>query len=294
MEKVEKLLLIWVGEKQHARDTVSEAMIWAKAKILHTDLLDQQPETPGPPEEFKVSRVWFEKFKVRSGIHSVVRHGEAANSDLPPAEDFTAEFLHTMSAQGYLPQQVFNCDDTGLFWKRMAKRTYITEEETRLPSHKPMKDCLTLLFCANTTGNLKVTPLLVYQSENPWAFKKHKVDKDLFWRSKSNVWVTCILFVHWVNFVFGPDIKWYVLDKNLPLKALLVMDNVLAHPPGLKEDLLEELIFIKVMFLLPNTTCQLQPMDQQVISNFKNLYTRGLFHMCLEMIDGTSLTLCKF
>jgi hypothetical protein len=27
--------------------------------------------------------------------------------------------------EGYHPKQVFNCDETGLFWKKMPNRTYI-------------------------------------------------------------------------------------------------------------------------------------------------------------------------
>lgn len=30
-------------------------------------------------------------------------------------------------ANGYKPQQVFNVDETGLFWKCMLSRTYITK-----------------------------------------------------------------------------------------------------------------------------------------------------------------------
>ncbi|KAJ7327178.1 hypothetical protein JRQ81_016937 [Phrynocephalus forsythii] len=93
--------------------------------------------------------------------------------------------------------------------------------------------------------------------------------------------MTHILFVQWVNLVFGPAVKWYLLEKNLPFKALLVVDNVPAHPPYLKEVLLEEFTFIK-------------PIDQQVISSFKKLYTRELFSCCFEMTDGTSLTLHEY
>ncbi|KAJ7335726.1 hypothetical protein JRQ81_013667 [Phrynocephalus forsythii] len=168
--RFENLLFMWVEENQHVEDTVPETMICAKAKALHTELLKQKTETSGPAEEFKVSRGWFEKFKTRSGIHSAVRHGEAASFHLPATKDFTTEFLETMTSGDYLPQQVFNCDETGLFWKRMQERAYITQEETRLPGHKPMKDCLTLLLCANTSEDLKVKPLLVYQSENPQTF----------------------------------------------------------------------------------------------------------------------------
>ncbi|XP_077784200.1 putative CENPB DNA-binding domain-containing protein 1 [Podarcis muralis] len=69
LEEVEKLLLIWIEEKQRAGDTVSEAVICEKAKALHADLIREQPGTSGEPEVFKASRGWFERFKTRSGIH---------------------------------------------------------------------------------------------------------------------------------------------------------------------------------------------------------------------------------
>ncbi|XP_068233545.1 tigger transposable element-derived protein 1-like [Palaemon carinicauda] len=171
-----------------------------------------QQETP----DFKASRGWFEKFKKRTGIHSVVRHGEAASSDTKAAEAFVKTFDELALQEGYSLQQVFNCDETGLFWKKMPRRTFITAELKRLPEHKPMKDRLTLAFCANA-------------------------------------------------------------KKRLPMKCLLVLDNAPAHPPGLEGYLLAEYSFIKVLYLPPNTTPLLQPMDQQVISNFKKLYTKHLF-----------------
>ncbi|CAH2248995.1 tigger transposable element-derived 1-like [Pelobates cultripes] len=96
----------------------------------------------------------------------------------------------------------------------MPKRTFITEEETSLPGHKPMKDRLTRLFCANASGDLKIKPLLVYHSENPRAFKKHKK---------------------------------YLVDNNLPLNAMLLMNNAPAQPPGLEGNLLEDFNFIKII-----------------------------------------------
>ena len=155
-----------------------------------------------------------------SGIHSVVKHGEAASSDVTAAEEFATEFLEVVMTEGYRPEQVFNCDETGLFWKRMPKGTFLTQEESKLPGHKPMKVRLTLLFCANASGDLKIKPLLVYHSENPRAFKKHKVDKArlrVMWRSNAKACVTRILFVDWVNHAFGPAVKRYLLDNDLSL-----------------------------------------------------------------------------
>ncbi|PNF20183.1 hypothetical protein B7P43_G16984 [Cryptotermes secundus] len=42
------------------------------------------------------------------------------------------------------------------------------------------------------------------------------------------------------------------------------------------------------------STPLLQPMDQQVISNFKKLYTKALSEPCLEVAEGTNLTLTEF
>ena len=98
-----------------------------------------------------------------------------------------------------------------------------------------MKDHLTLLFCANANGGFKVKPLLVYHSENSQAFRKCKVQKsqsNVLWRSNSKAWVIHILFVEWINEVFGSAVKKYLLEKNLPFKALLVMGNAPVHPPG--------------------------------------------------------------
>ncbi|CAH2275488.1 tigger transposable element-derived 1-like [Pelobates cultripes] len=158
----------------------------------------------------------------------------------------------------------------------MPKYTFVTEEETSLPGHKLMKDCLTLLFCANTSGN----PCLP-TTQNSLSFKKHKVNKEqlsVLWQSNPKAWVTRLLFVLWVNLVFGPAVKQYLVDNNLPLKAVLLMDNAPAHAPGLKEDLLGDLNFITVMLIQVNTTPLLQPMDQQ-------LYTKELFRRCFEMTD---------
>jgi Mor family transcriptional regulator len=211
LEDVEKLLLVWINEKQLAGDTVTENLICEKAKALYADLVSKLPGKSTENEEgFKASRGWFDNFKRRSGIHSVVRHGEAANSDTKAAETFIAEFQKLMVSECYLPQQVFNCDEMGIFWKKMPKRTYITAEENAMLGHKPMKDRLTLLLCANASSDFKVKPLLMYHSENPRSFKKCKVQKsqlNVMWRSNSKAWVTRILFVDWIKEVFDPAVK---------------------------------------------------------------------------------------
>ncbi|GFS79232.1 tigger transposable element-derived protein 1 [Nephila pilipes] len=282
-----------VTEKQLQGDTLTQTIICEKARAIYGDLLKQTPQTSideASEESFKASRGWFENFKKRTGIHSIVRHSEEASSDMKAAEDYIKTFSNLIKAQGYISQQVFNCDETGLFWKKMMNRTYITAEEM-MPGHKPMKDRLTLVLCDNASVDCKIKPLLVYHSENPRAFKSHKILKEklqVMWKSNPKAWVTRKFFVEWVNLVFGPSVKKYLQEKNLPVQALLILDNAPAHPPNLEDDILEEFKFIKVLYLPPNTTPILQPMDQQGISNFKKLYTKHLFRRCFEAWLGVT------
>ena len=73
IEEVEKMLLIWMNEKLLAGVGVSEGIICEQAKQLHDDLLKNDPSTSADTNVFKASKGWFENFKRRSGIQSVVK-----------------------------------------------------------------------------------------------------------------------------------------------------------------------------------------------------------------------------
>ncbi|XP_066108907.1 tigger transposable element-derived protein 1-like [Saccopteryx bilineata] len=153
-EEMEKLLLVWVKEKELAGNIVMETVICVKACIIYGNLKKKEPSTSKEAAEdmFKASHGWFENFKTRSGILSV-RHGEAASADVKATLEYITHFAVLIAREGYIPQQVFNCDETGLFWEKMLWRTFITAEEKKLPGHKPMKDRLTLALCANDSGD---------------------------------------------------------------------------------------------------------------------------------------------
>ena len=50
---------------------------------MHADLLKDKPGKSGESTElFRASQGWFDKFKKRTGIHSVVKHGEVNDCDV--------------------------------------------------------------------------------------------------------------------------------------------------------------------------------------------------------------------
>ncbi|GFW83545.1 tigger transposable element-derived protein 1-like protein [Trichonephila clavipes] len=67
-------------------------------------------------------------------------HGEFASADKEADGKYCLKFQEFIETEGYRPQQIFNYDETGLFWKRMLNRPYIMKDEKSVPGHKPMKD----------------------------------------------------------------------------------------------------------------------------------------------------------
>ena len=79
--------------------------------------------------------------------------------------------------------------------------------------------------------------------------------------------------------------------KNLPVKALLFMDNVPSHPSI--QLLQSQDGNIKCLFLPPNTSL-IQPMDQGVLESTKRRYRKELLRKLLLADNGPELTVVEF
>eukprot|EP00066_Takifugu_rubripes_P017575 XP_011606841.1 PREDICTED: PHD finger protein 11 isoform X4 [Takifugu rubripes] len=85
-DKMERLLLVWIKEKEIAGDIMTGAIICKKATAIYNNLVTegaaQGTSVQERTQEFKASRGWFEKFRRRTGIYSVLRRGELFASGL--------------------------------------------------------------------------------------------------------------------------------------------------------------------------------------------------------------------
>ncbi|KAH0619380.1 hypothetical protein JD844_030392, partial [Phrynosoma platyrhinos] len=108
-DEMERLLLLWIKRKEIAGDTVTEMVIYEKAMAIFNDLVKKDggegTSASQPSQEFKASHGWFERFKRRTGIHSVVRRGEAFSTDQTAADEFVQKFKELVDEEGYVPQQ---------------------------------------------------------------------------------------------------------------------------------------------------------------------------------------------
>uniref|UniRef100_S4RL09 HTH CENPB-type domain-containing protein n=1 Tax=Petromyzon marinus TaxID=7757 RepID=S4RL09_PETMA len=128
--------------------------------------------------------------------------------------------------------------------------------------------------------------------ENPRAFKGiSKATLPVYFRANPTAWVTVAIFEDWFINCFIPDVEKYCRDEGIPFKILLVIDNAPSHPAHL-DDFHPN---IKVVFLPPNATSVLQPMDQGVNAKCKAYYLRRTLAQALEATEGdTGKTVREF
>ncbi|XP_069611020.1 tigger transposable element-derived protein 1-like [Ranitomeya imitator] len=289
--EMERLLVLWLEDQNQRRIPVSFMVIQAKAKRLFEALKRQKGEG-SESEEFVASRGWFMRFKDRANFHNIKVQGEAASADEKAATEFPKALAEIIEEGDYCAQQVFNVDETGLFWKCLPNRTYIAKEEKSAPGHKVGKERLTLLLGGNAAGDYKLKPMLVYQAENPRALKGiSKGQLPVIWKSNRKAWVTLAVFDDWFTNHFVPGVERYCTSKDIPFKVLLILDNAPGHPAHL-DDFNPN---VKVVYLPPNTTALIQPMDQGVIATFKAYYLRRVIGNALAATErNKDLTLKEF
>ena len=183
MEEMEKLLSVWMQDQHQRWVLLSLMLIQGKAKSLYEDLKKKHSkESEGA--SFNASHGWFHGFKARANLHNVKVSGEAASADMVAAQEFPEMLRETVDEGTYLPEQVFNVDETGPYWKRMPDWSYISKEEKLISGYKAAKVRLTLLFGGNAFGDMKLKPLLVYHSEDPRALKNiAKGSLPVVWKS---------------------------------------------------------------------------------------------------------------
>ena len=117
---------------------MDKKIIQKKALKLHSQFTEGQPgpSTAADAEEFHASNGWFDRFLKRYQLRFGKSHGEAASADTEAAAKYPKDFKKLIEEKGYKPEQVFNMDKTGLFWKKMPSRTFIMKDELKAPGFK--------------------------------------------------------------------------------------------------------------------------------------------------------------
>ncbi|GFX81628.1 tigger transposable element-derived protein 1 [Trichonephila clavipes] len=137
LERTERAIAIWIEEHVQRRIPVNGYLIQEKALQFYKSM----------------------------------KQGEGATADEGAAKIFPEELAKIIEDGDYSADQVFNADETGLYWKKLPNRTYITKDENTARGHKASKDRVTLLLCSNASRDWMLKPLLINKSLRPRALK---------------------------------------------------------------------------------------------------------------------------
>ena len=166
----------------------------------------------------------------------------------------------------YKLEDIFNADEFGLFYQCLPDKTYHLKGE-KCSGGKKSKVRFTGMAAGSAAGE-KLPMFVIGKSKKPRCFKNIK-HLPCEYKSQKKSWMNSEIFEEWVR---KNDRKFRTDDR----KIALIIDNCPAHPS------ISNLNNIQLIFLPPNTTSILQPMDQGVIRSLKAHYRGRLYVCCAE------------
>ncbi|UYV73113.1 PMPCA [Cordylochernes scorpioides] len=203
-------------------------LIKMKALKFYKELKESEPSTSSRESnpQFSASTGWLTGFIKRHSFHNLKIKGEVASADEEAARKYPEKLAKIIKDGGYCAHQIFNAEETGLFWKKMPTRTYIAKSEKNASGFKAAKDRVTLLLCSNASGDRMLKPLLVNRSLKPRALKGKDLNTlPVHWMANKKAWVTTAIFTEWFNKCFVPEVENYMKEMGLEFKILLILDN---------------------------------------------------------------------
>ena len=130
--ELDQALFEWI-QRAEGQITISQEVIWEKERQFWPVLY---PEKEMP----QFSNDWLYGFQSRKNIRRNAQYGEAGSL----SENAAAEMVKIRQALStYAPQDIFNCDETGLYWKMIPDQSLSTES---IPDRKKEKARISALF----------------------------------------------------------------------------------------------------------------------------------------------------
>lgn len=277
--QLEETLFAWFLQERQRHTPITADVLRQKALDFYEKIYKNN--------NFRASEGWLSKFKARFGIRLLTVTGTKLSSNEAAVPPFIEAFTNNIEVLNLTADQVYNAVASGLFWRLLQTKTYVHVGETSAPGRKVSKERITVMPCSNATGSHKLKLLVIGKSKNPRSFKN--VNLPVVYKSQNKAWITKELFYDWFHHDFVPDVKRFLKSRNLPQKALLVLDNAPGHGPN--DELSSNDGSIKTIFLPTNCTPLIQPMDQNVIQMIKNNYKKKILLNAISREANISETL---
>lgn len=266
-ESIDEPLFDWFVKKRGEGKALSNHCLKTRSKKIAVSL---------GVENFQASNTWIENFKSRHGIKSRVVSGEEELVDMKAVYEKSDEFFNSINE--YEPKNIFNVDETGLFFKCPPKKGLVLSHEEKISGKFP-KERITIMLACSQEGE-KLPPLIIGKAKKPrWIKDVQDLLNIISYRSSPNAWMNSNIFSSWLK-----QLNDDMISKDR--KIALLLDNAPCH------NISKTYSNIKLMFLPKNSTSKVQPLDQGVIKSLKDKY-RTHFRNEMNLSDLSSLEFIK-
>ena len=285
VEHLNEALKVWYNDLERKKAPLNDLVITEKARRLGNELEEKGLELP---EHFNYSPSWLLNFKRDNSISLQVSHGESGSADQSSVRNARVIVPQLVLIFGLL--NMFNADETGLYWRRLPNASLAT---ARREGKKLNKSRYTLMVTVGATGD-KMPLLIVATAMKPRSFPKNfdpKRDWGMGYYSNKSAWMDGEIWTkylqHFRRYVNGragvePNTKVCLLVDNA--KCHIIPPNAKALPKELSDMGCKGFVWenITVIFFDPNATSVIQPCDMGVIAAFKAYYRRRLISWVVD------------
>ena len=155
--------------------------------------------------EFITSKGWPWRFCKCHSIREFLLQGEKLTADATGINPFKRKLQEVMEKDGLTLEQLYNCDETGLYYRMLPEKTFASRFEKGVEGmKKQQKDCVTLMACSNATGNHELPLVLIGKSANRRCFKN--INKNFLpvnYCAQKSVCMNSSIFRDWfINILF--------------------------------------------------------------------------------------------
>lgn len=104
--------------------------------------------------------MWRKRFKNPHSFHDVQVSGQTVTADVKAAEEVWETLDQLIVEENYSPEQIFNLDETSLFWERTLKGLFIQKEAKSVPGFGAFTRRKTVLPGGSAAG-CKLRPFVI-------------------------------------------------------------------------------------------------------------------------------------
>ncbi|XP_067120346.1 tigger transposable element-derived protein 4-like [Centruroides vittatus] len=263
---VEDALVCWLKKIRSSNLPISRPILKQKAMEIAGVL--------GVETDFSASDGWLERFKGRHGVTFKKLCGEKESVDMISVETWKERVLQEIEKL-YKPENVFNLDETRLFYKLLPEKTAMFKNES-CHGRSRSKLQVTILLGANSDGSEKLKPLVIGKSLQPRCFDGVK-SLPVIYKANSKSSMTSKI---WEEILHKYDSQFIEQKRNVAF----IVDNCPAHGK------VEGLQAINVFSLPPNSISVAQPLNQGIIHSFKYHYWKKLSLDLIHAVESEKST----